>query len=167
MYDSLFNPITVTLAFSLIMLALNYFKPQAGRIVTGVFFLLMAWAVNVTVLLTNPALIAETGAHAFLPVYRWFFNEVLARYPVPLLTALVVFETSVGVLILSKGKWVRYGVFAAIAFCLWLTPVGIEEISTPVLALAVGLLLRQRFDRSVIEMIGGMFKPKVAAAGQG
>lgn len=167
MYDSLINPITVVIAFALVLGALNFFKPQAGRIVTGVFFLLMAWGVNVTVLLTDPALIAATGANAFLPVYRWFFNEVLARYPVPLLIALIVFETSVGALILSKGRWVRYGVFAAIAFCLWLTPVGIEEITTPVLALAIGLLLRHKFDCSLVEMIGAALKPRAAAAGQG
>lgn len=166
MCDSLFNPITVTLCFSLILLALNFFNPRAGRIVTCVFFVLMA-CVNFTVLLINPGLIAEAGSRAFLPVYRWFFSEVLARYPVPLLIALIAFEASVGALILSKGRWVRCGVFAAIAFCLWLMPVGIEEISTPVLALAIGLLLRHKFDRSLVEMIGAALKPRAAAAGQG
>ncbi|HZW04625.1 MAG TPA: hypothetical protein VFF68_11905 [Anaerolineaceae bacterium] len=167
MYNSLINPITVFAAFALVLGALNWFKPQAGRIVTGVFFLLMAWGVNVTVLLTDPALIAATGANAILPVYRWFFNEILASYPVPLLIALIAFETTVGVLILSKGRGVRLGVLAAIAFCLWLTPVGVEEFIAPVLALAIGLLLRTSFDRSLVEMITGKVRTKELAVEQG
>lgn len=164
MYTSLINPFTVVIGFALVILLLDFFKPQAARIVVGIFFLIMAFGVNLTVLLTDPSLIAATGAKALLPVYRWFFTEIIAAHPDLWMIPLILFESTVGCLILSKGKWTRLGLLAGTLWCLWLTPVGIEEVTAPALALAIGLLMRNNFDRSIIEILGGMFQRKAAKA---
>ncbi len=75
---------------------------------------------------------------------------------------LIIFESAVGILILSKGHWNRIGLVLGMLFCLFTTPIGIEEITSPALALAVGLLLRKDFDRSCLEIIVGWFHQKPA-----
>lgn len=141
--DMLINPFTVTILFALGWSALVNFRPKIGRIVCGVFFLLMGLGVNLTVLLTDPYLYAQAGANAYLPMYRWFFSEVLGSVPVPFVIALIAFETCVGLLILSRGKGVTLGVIGVVLFCLLLVPVGVEELAAPFVAIPFVLLLRR------------------------
>ncbi len=149
---NLINPFTVSIAIAAGLAALAFFRPQIGRVVTGFFFLIMALGVNVPVALTDPTLFAAAGANALLPPYRWFFTEVLTRWPLPFVIALILFETSVGVLILSQGKAVRLGLIGATLFCLFITPVGVEELTAPLLIISYVLLLRQDFPRPVIHL---------------
>ena len=67
-----------------------------------------------------------------------------------------------GLLILSKGRWVRYGLAAGIVFCIGLVPVGIEEITSPAIGLALAFLLRRNFDRSLPELVFSIFRPEPA-----
>ena len=143
---NIINPFSVVITFAIILAALAYFRPKIGRVVTGVFFLLMALGVNVPILLTDPYLFADTGAKAFLPVYHWFFTEILGTIPVPFVIALILFEISVGTLILSKGKAVKLGLIAASLFCLFLVPVGMEEVTSPLLIVSFAILMRQEFS---------------------
>jgi hypothetical protein len=145
---SIINPFSVIITFAIILAVLAYFRPKIGRMVVGIFFLTMALGVNVPILLTNPTLFAATGAKAFLPIYRWFFGEILANYPIPFVIALILFEMSVGILILSKGKAVRLGLIAASGFCLFLTPVGMEEITSPLLIVSFVILMRYEFPET-------------------
>jgi len=142
---NIINPFSVIITFAVILAGLAYLRPQAGRIVIGIFFLTMAIGVNVPILLTNPTLFAATGAKAFLPIYRWFFTEILGTIPVPFVIALIIFELGVGILILSKGKFVKLGLIAASLFCLFLVPVGMEEITSPLLIVSFVILMKHDF----------------------
>jgi hypothetical protein len=153
------NPFTVIVSFALILLLLALFKPQAGRIVFGVFFLLMAWGVNFSMMLYDPSLYPQAGANSFIPLYRWFFTEVLARYPVPFILMLIGFETAVGVLTLSQGRWVKLGLGLGALFCLGIAWIGPEGIWMPAVALAPLVMLRKDFPVSVI----GMLRSRLAA----
>ncbi len=146
---SFINPFTVIIAFTVVLALLVYYKPHAERLVTGVFFLIMALGVNVPILLTDPALYAAAGSKALLPVYRWFFTQILGATPVPFIIALILFEVTVGTLILSKGKAVRFGLLGATLFCLFLVPVSIEVITTPLLIVSFVLLMRHEFPLPV------------------
>ena len=152
------NPFTVIVSFALILL-LALFKPQAGRIVFGVFFLLMAWGVNFPMMLYDPALYPLAGANSFIPLYRWFFTEVLARYPVPFILMLIGFETAVGVLTLSQGRWVKLGLGLGALFCLGIAWIGPEGVWMPAVAIAPLVMLRKDFTVSVI----GMLRSRLAA----
>lgn len=159
---SIINPFTVVVVLAIVLAVLAYFRPKTGRIVVGIFFLTMALGVNVPILFTDPTLFAATGAKAFLPIYRWFFGEILATYPVPFVIALILFETSVGLLILSKGKAVKLGLIAASLFCLFLTPVGIEEITSPLLIVSFVILMRQEFSESAFRLRKSIPTAKIA-----
>ncbi len=146
---NIINPFTVIIAFAVILAVISYLRPAVGRLVAGIFFLVMAIGVNFPILLTDPTLFAAAGAKALLPVYRWFFTEILARFPVPFVIALILFEATVGILILSAGKAVRLGLLGASLFCLFLVPVGIEEITAPFLVISFVMLMRVNFPRPV------------------
>lgn len=146
-------PQLVFLIFSLIVLAAGLWKPNATRVFTGFFFLAMALGVNLSMLLTNPGSYPQAGAQALVPLYRWFFTTVLAAYTIPLVIALILVEVSIAGLILSRGKWARYGLIIASVFCVVLAPLGMKSISTPALGLAIALLLRKSYDRSILDML--------------
>lgn len=146
------TPVTVILSFAFILLLLALFKPQAGRIVFGIFFLLMAWGVNFPMMLYDPTLYPLAGANAFIPLYRWFFTQVLALYPVPFILLLIGFETAVGVLTLSRGRWVKAGLVSGALFCLGIAWIGIEGVWMPAVAIAPLVMVRQEFPVSVLDL---------------
>jgi len=151
------TPVTVILSFALFLLALAVFKPQAGRIVFGIFFLLMAWGVNFPIMLTNPMSFVTTGEHAYIPFYRWFFTTVLAWNPLPFIVLLIGLETSIGVLSLSKGRWAQLGLGMGAFFCLAIAWVCKEALLMPTVAVAPLLLMRKEFPASLVEMIGTLW----------
>lgn len=147
------TPFLVVLAFALLFIALCIFKPAAGRIFIGVFFLLMALVVNTPLMLTHPELYPAAGAHALLPIYAWFFNSVLPLAPVPFILVLIGVEIAIGCAILSRGQIAHLGLLAGALFCLAIAPLGIEELSSPVLGLGMLMLLRCEYLYSLKEML--------------
>jgi hypothetical protein len=147
------NALLVFAGFSVLMAALALWKPAVSRVVSGVFFLLMALGVNLPMLLTNPAIYVDAGASSPLGVYRWFFTTVLAWNPVLFVVALIAFELAVGLLILcGSGRWLRIGLILAIVFCLWVSWIGPSTLTSMLLAVTYALLLRHPFDRPVINL---------------
>ena len=143
------------MSVELAMIALCLWKPNAGRIVFGIFFLVMALGVNVTLTLTNVDSYVIYGSNASFGLYRWVFGAVVARSPLFWAVVLIVYETSVGLLMLSRGRSVQLGLLGGILFVLAITPLGIETLSNPLLTVAMGLLLRRRYDQSIVEMLRG------------
>lgn len=157
---SIINPYTVIAAFALFLIIFAIWKPQVSRIVLGIFFLIMALGVNLSFILTDPTMFVEAGRNALLPIYKWFFTVILAWNPILFAIPLMLIEITIGTLILSKGKYVRYGMIAAAIFCLLLTPVGKEELTSPLIAIAPALMIRKSFDLSLWDLIRGIFKKR-------
>jgi hypothetical protein len=151
-------PYLVILGFSLILLILDIFKPQAARIILGIFFLVMALGVNLPLALTNPSIYVTAGSDALLPIYKWFFTAVIAWKPLLFVFPLILFEITVGILILSKGLWTRLGLSAGAFFSFAITPIGMMTLTNPAISLAMLLLLRTDFEKSVPEMVISSFK---------
>lgn len=147
------TPFTVIVSFALILLLLALFKPQAGRIVFGVFFLLMAWGVNFPMMLYDPSLYPLAGANSSIPLYRWFFTEILALYPVPFILMLIGFETAVGVLVLTQGNWTRLGLGLGALFCLVIAWIGVEGMWMPAVAIAPLVMMRKDYPVSIFKMV--------------
>ena len=105
-----------------------------------------------TTLLSDPTLFSAAGANALLPIYRWSFTKILGSMPVPFVIALILFEGTVGVLILSQGKAVQLGLLGATLFCLFLVPVGIEEVTSPALAVSFLILMRKDFPQPALRL---------------
>src|SRR5215210_7755643 len=99
----------------MLVLLLCLVRPGAGRIFLGIFFLVMAIGVNVA-LGTDAALI---------PLYRWFFENVVALVP-PLFGLLAAaYEITIALMMLSKGRYVKWGLIGGIVFLIAITPLGI------------------------------------------
>ena len=114
---------------SLLVLILCVLRPNAGRIFLRLFFLVMPIGVNVT----NDAII---------PLYRWFFENVAALAP-PLFGLLAAaYEVAIALLMLSKGRYAKWGLIGGIVFLIGITPLGVWTLANPLLALAMAFSTR-------------------------
>ena len=91
--------------FSLLVLLLCLVRPNAGRIFLGIFFLVMAIGVNVVLVLISPNLFVALGTNdAIIPLYQWFFENVVAIAP-PLFGLLAAaYEITIALMMLSRGN---------------------------------------------------------------
>jgi hypothetical protein len=146
--------------FSALLIAISVYQPNIGRIVAGLFFLAMALGVNLTLILVDVGFYVAYGSQAFLPLYRWFFREIVALNPTFFAILLVVYEFTVGILMLNKGLYVRLGLAGGILFLLAITPLGLETLGNIGMTVALALLLRQEYDRTLIDIL---WKPRALA----
>lgn len=151
------TPILVAASFYLLVGLLCWWRPNAGRLFLGIFFLLMAFGVNLTIILTQPHLFPQIGAASFVPFIRWFCATVVAWNPVLFGLVLLTYETVTGLLLLGKGRQVRAGIIMALIFLIGITPVGVEELPNPILALVFVYLYRKEFPVSLVDMVRGRF----------
>lgn len=141
--------------FCVAVLALCLLRPAAGRVFVGVFFLVMAVGVNVVLALIAPEQFVALGTQdALVPLYRWFFENVVALAP-PLFGLLAAAcEVTLGLMMLSKGKYVKWGIVGGIIFLVGITPLGVWTLANPVMALALAGLLGREYERSLPAMFG-------------
>jgi hypothetical protein len=96
--------------FSVLVLILCLVRPNAGRIFLGIFFLVMAIGVNVVLVLTAPNLFVALGTEdALIPLYRWFFENVVAVAPPVFGLLAAAYEITIALMMLSRGKYVKWG----------------------------------------------------------
>ncbi len=147
------TPILISVAVVLAIIALCFFRPNAGRIFLGCFFLVMAFAVNGFFILANPQGYVDYLSGSMLPLYRDLTAVTVALNPTPYGVLLALFEIAMGVLLLSKSPWVKFGLIGTMGFVILLAPVSLIQI--PWLGLLIGqaYLLTKTFDRSLPEMI--------------
>jgi hypothetical protein len=140
--------------FSLLVLLLCLVRPGAGRIFMGIFFLVMAIGVNEVLVLVAPNLFVALGTNdAIIPLYRWFFENVVALAP-PLFGLLAAaYEITIALMMLSKDKYVKWGLIGGIVFLIGITPLGVWTLANPILALTLAYLLTREYDRSLLEML--------------
>jgi hypothetical protein len=146
--------LTTFALFSLLVLLLCLVRPGAGRIFMGIFFLVMAIGVNVVLVLVAPNLFVALGTNdAIIPLYRWFFENVVALAP-PLFGLLAAaYEITIALMMLSKDKYVKWGLIGGIVFLIGITPLGVWTLANPILALTLAYLLTREYDRSLLEML--------------
>lgn len=74
-------------------------RPNAGRIFLGIFFLLMAFGVNLTIMFVQPDLFQQIGSASVIPLYRWVCDNIVAWNPLLFGTVLILYETAAGLLL--------------------------------------------------------------------
>ncbi len=127
---------------------------NAARLGFGGFFLATA-TFNATVTLPDAAAFYTCVADELAwPGFDWLLRQLVIPAAVPLTVLLVAFQVGVAMLVLSKGRQVRLGLLAAIAFMIGLVPLmsWYELGNVPLVALAL-LLLGRDYDRSLIDMV--------------
>jgi hypothetical protein len=127
---------------------------NAARLGFGAFFLAMA-TYNATITLPNAAeSYKDIADNLAWPGVDWLLLHLVVPAAVPLTVLLIAFEVGVAVLVLSKGRRVRVGLLAAIAFMVGLAPLlsWYELANVPLVALAL-LLLGRDYTRSLWDLV--------------
>jgi hypothetical protein len=102
----------------------------------------MAIGVNVVLVLVAPGQFVALGTDAALiPLYRWFFENVVALVS-PLFGLLAAaYEITIALMMLSKERYVKWGLLGGIVFLIGITPLGVWTLANPILAVAIAYLL--------------------------
>lgn len=143
-------PIIVSCVFVLAVIMLCFFKPNAGRIFLGFFFLVMAIGVNGSFTFGNPQGYVEYASGALIPLYRDIALAIIGLNPVIFGSLLMLYEITMGLLLLHKQKSVKIGLIGTIVFLIGIAPLSYLQI--PWLGLIIGeaYLLTQEFDTSFL-----------------
>lgn len=144
------TPFVIYLVFTLAVLVWSLTRPSSCRIFLGLFFLAMALGVNVPILIVAPEAFAAMGEEALVPLYRWFFRNLVARVPVLFVVPIILYEIFIGVLLLGRGRHVRDGLVAGTTFLLAISPLGLLMLPNVVLAGAMMILQRTKFPVSFL-----------------
>jgi len=147
------GPVVAGILFSMLVVVLSVLRPNAGRLFLGIFFVLMGIGVNLTFVLTQPDFVYEYGQGSWLPLYRTLTERVIGLSPTVFGIALIVFEVLMGVLLLSRGTWVKVGLVGTAVFVLALVPIHPQQIAWIGPAVANVYLLTRSFDADVLTMI--------------
>ena len=147
--------------FCLLVLLLCLVRPYAGRIFVSIFFLIMAVGVNVVLVLIAPDQFVALGTDApVVSLYRWFFENIVALVP-PLFGLLAAgYEITIALMMLSKGRYVKWGLIGGIVFLIAITPLGVWTLGNPIMALALAYLLTKEYDRTFLEMLHLRTRPR-------
>jgi hypothetical protein len=126
------------------------------RILFGLVMLAGA-AANAFMALTQPGIYAPFADMSFLSLYRTAWQSLVLPYLGAWLLLVVAFEVTMGVLLLSKGMWVRVGIVGTILFFLFLFPFWWAggAILTLVFAVILLLLLRYDYEDNIIDILRG------------
>ena len=147
------TPIIVSSVFVLAIIILCLTKPNAGRIFLGIFFLVMALGVNGSFTFTNPQAYVDYASGALIPLYRDIALTVVALNPLLFGLLLMVFEITMGLLLLHKGKSVKIGLIGTMVFLIGISPLSLLQILWLGLLIGQAYLLTVEFDSSFWEII--------------
>lgn len=146
-----------SIGFVLFVIILGILKPNIGRIFLGIFYLVMAIGINIPNAITNPQSTVQMGEASLLGFYRILFSEVVSKAPVLFILAIAIFQITMGLLILNKHKYVKYGLTGASVFLILITPFGYIQIPWLGIAAIQLYLLTKDFNETFIEIIGSLF----------
>lgn len=153
----MFAPILTGILLSLVMIGISLKKPNTGRIILGIFFLVMAIGVNGTFTLFNPQSYVDYSQGALLSIYRELGTNIISLNPAVFGSLLIVYETAIGLLMLHKGKFVKAGMIGSILFLIAIAPVSLIQITWLGLAITPAYLLTKNFEISLWEIMRSKF----------
>jgi hypothetical protein len=147
------EPLIITTIFYLAVITLCVLWPNAGRIFIGIFFLLMAFGVHGYFILANPQGYLNFADGFALGIYRDVAAAVVDVSPVGFGILMLLFEATVGLLILSRGRQVKLGLIAGIVFLIGIAPWGLVTMANLILAGAMAFLLTKDFERTGLSAV--------------
>jgi hypothetical protein len=151
-------PILISAGFVLGVVLLSFVRPNVGRIFLGIFFLVMALAVNGGFTLTNPQAYVEYASGALLPAYRELALTVVPLNPTAFGVLLMAYELAMGLLLLHRGNAVKIGLWGTAIFLLGISPLSYLQFPWLGLLVAQVYLLTKTFDRSFFDLLQARFQ---------
>jgi len=124
-------------------LGLSLWRPNVGRVVLGVFFIVMALGVNVVFVLVDPDGFVKLGTNApLLSPYEWVFVHIVSKAPAVFGLLVAAFEIAIGLLMLFGGRRTNWGLIGGIVFLVAIAPLGPWTLPNLIMAAAMGVILR-------------------------
>jgi len=129
-------------ALGLFALGLALWRPNAGRLVLGVFFISMAVGVNVVFVLAAPDGFVDLGTSApLLSPWGWVFEHVVAKAPAVFGLLVASYEVTIGLMMMKGRQWGSLGLVGGIVFLLVVAPLGPWTVPNLIMAAALGAIL--------------------------
>ncbi len=97
---------------------------MAVRVFVGLWYLL-GWMVHVYLGVFNPEVYRAFGETALIPGYGAVWQGLVMPHITLFALLLAGFELGVGLLLVSKGRWVKVGLALSMAFNLFLVQMGL------------------------------------------
>lgn len=135
------------------LLILSLLKPNAARIAYALMFILVGCGINYTVSFAYPDAMLPWSQVALLPFYRTIMATWLAPLGGLFWFATATYELAVALLLLSRGKWVKFGLVGGILFFLGITPIMVMTFPSVIGAAGLAFLLTREYNRSVLDML--------------
>lgn len=147
-------PHLISIALSILLAVAAWKRPNLGRFS---FATLFAWAafVNLRTALATPEVYLEYAKLTESPTYRAIIEGPFARHVTAYVAAIAVGQAAIAAAFLGRGALVKLGALGAIVFLVAIAPLGVGSAfpSTLVGAGAAAVLLRRRFDRTLLREI--------------
>jgi hypothetical protein len=118
------------------------------RIVLGGMYLVGA-LMHLYFALFSPQAYAGLAQSALIPLYRMIFSEIVPPYAIVFGIIAAAVELGVGILILSSGSTMRWGLGAATALQILLAPLGFWGFANVALAVVQTYVLTSSFEKTV------------------
>jgi len=129
-------------AFCLFALGLALWRPDAGRLALGIFFIGMAIGVNVVFVLAAPDAFVDLGTSApLLSPWGWVFEHVVAKAPAVFGLLVASYEVTIGLMMMKGRQWGSLGLIGGIIFLLVVAPLGPWAVPNLIMAAALGAML--------------------------
>ncbi len=147
-------PHLISIVLSILLAVAAWKRPNLGRLL---FVTLFAWAslVNLRTATATPEVYLEYARLTESPTYRAIIEGPFARHVTVYVTAIAIGQAAIAMAFLGRGAIVKLGALGAIVFLLAIAPLGVGSgfPSTLIGAGAAAVLLRRRFDRTLVREI--------------
>ena len=128
-------------AFCLVASGFALLRPDAGRLVLGLFVCIMAVGVEVVFLLASPDGFVDLDTTAPLLSPWWVFVHVFAKAPATFSLLVVSYGVAIGLMMMKGGRWGSLGLAGGIVLLLIIAPLGPWTVPGLIMAAALGAIL--------------------------
>lgn len=128
-------------AFCLVALGFALWRPDAGRLVLGLFMFIMAVGAEVVFLLASPDGFVDLDTTAPLLSPWWVFVHVVAEAPATFSLLVASYGVAIGLMMMKGGRWGSLGLAGGIVLLLIIAPLGPWTVPGLIFAAALGAIL--------------------------
>ena len=128
-------------AFCLVALGFALWRPDAGRVVLGLFIIIMAVGVEVVLVLSSPDGLVDLDTTAPLLSPWWVFVHVVAKAPATFSLLVASYGVAIGLMMMKGGRWGSLGLVGGIVLLLIIAPLGPWAVPGLIMAAALGAIL--------------------------
>jgi hypothetical protein len=128
-------------AFCLAALGFALWRPDAGRLVLGLFFIIMAVGGKVVFVMASRDGFVDLDTTAPLLSPWWVFEHVVAKAPATFSLLVASYGVAIGLMMVKGGRWGSLGLAGGIVLLLVIAPLCPWTVPGLIMAAALGAIL--------------------------